>query len=54
MEESCKLAQPTPLEQTSMVPANVPELHEQSLKKAYQPPKLELIGNVCTATANIS
>ena len=51
MEESRKLAQPTPLDQTSTVPANAPDLGEQPPKKDYQQPKLESLGTVRTVTA---
>jgi hypothetical protein len=51
MEESSKLTQSTPSDQTSMAPTNAPELHKQLLKKDYQRPKLESLGTVRTITA---
>ena len=51
MEKTPKLAEPSLSDQTSPVPAHAPELHEQSLKKAYQQPKLALLGTVGEVTA---
>jgi hypothetical protein len=51
IEESAKLTQPTPSDQTSTALVPVSALHEQSLKKDYRRPKLESLGTVRTATA---
>jgi hypothetical protein len=50
MEESRKLTQQIPSEQTSTAQASAPERQEQLPKKDYRCPKLELLGDVRIVT----